>query len=104
MNYKWDVSGTIKNNKLKARKAFFWGLYRSPKIAVRIGDDVSKPTDYLCGLHKAAQPRQYFSIFTLTIFSRALKEYMSLDSPLGYLGCSLPTTPCYWQKDSLSLL
>ncbi|OLY81134.1 hypothetical protein AYI68_g4763, partial [Smittium mucronatum] len=23
MNYKWDVSGTIKNNKLKARKAFY---------------------------------------------------------------------------------
>ncbi|OLY85684.1 Thermolabile hemolysin, partial [Smittium mucronatum] len=29
-----------------------WGLYKSPKIAVRIGDDVSKPTEYLCGLRQ----------------------------------------------------
>ncbi|OLY78791.1 hypothetical protein AYI68_g7155 [Smittium mucronatum] len=29
-----------------------WGLYRSPKLAVRIEDDVSKPTDYLCGLQQ----------------------------------------------------
>ncbi|OLY78002.1 hypothetical protein AYI68_g7958, partial [Smittium mucronatum] len=29
-----------------------WGLYRSPKIAVRIGDDVSKPTYNLCGLRQ----------------------------------------------------
>ncbi|OLY85701.1 hypothetical protein AYI68_g104 [Smittium mucronatum] len=29
-----------------------WGLYRTPKIAVRFGYDVSKPIEYLCGLRQ----------------------------------------------------
>ncbi|OLY85535.1 RNA-directed DNA polymerase from mobile element jockey [Smittium mucronatum] len=29
-----------------------WGQYRTPKIAVRIGDGFPKPTDYLCGMRQ----------------------------------------------------
>ncbi|OLY83268.1 hypothetical protein AYI68_g2594, partial [Smittium mucronatum] len=44
-------------------------MYRSPKIAVRIGDDVSDPTDYLCGLRQGCPaPPVLFDFYIKDLF------------------------------------
>ncbi|OLY84585.1 hypothetical protein AYI68_g1248 [Smittium mucronatum] len=60
------------------------------------GYDVSKPTEYLCGLRQGCSASPILFDSYINDLFEGIKEDMSLDSSLGYLGCSLPMKLCYW--------